>query len=133
MVDSSQNLYVALSNATQAISKFTQIFPRSGGDFTPINNLSSSAFTQMIPPDANRNSITVVNPSSAAVLIIAPATVGSSGGTFTPTFAKLGGTIPILPYDAVTLSGRVQQGWQGAVTLTSSGGGATGAATIMTQ
>jgi hypothetical protein len=126
-----QDLYVAISNATQAISKFTQLFPRSGGDFVPINNLSSAGFIPMLAADPNRNSLTIHNPSSVATLLVAPATVGSSGGNFSPTPAKLGGCIAILPYDSVTLSGRVQQGWQGMVTIGSST--PAGVATIMTQ
>lgn len=121
-----QDLYVALNTATQALSKFTATFPRVGGTVIAVNNLSSAGFVPIIGADPNRNNITFVNPGSNYA-VVAPTTLGSSGGTFTPSLTQLGGCFLIPPSTAgvppgpwVTLSGVVQQGWQGGVLAGSS-------------
>lgn len=115
-----------MQTAVAALSKFTATFPRAGGTVTAINNLSSAGFVPIIAADPNRNNITFVNPG-ANVAVVAPTTLGSSGGTFTPSFTQLGGCFLIPPSSAglwpgpwVTLSGVVQQGWQAAVLAGSS-------------
>jgi hypothetical protein len=124
-----QDLYTAIVSATQALSKFTSTFPRTGGIVTPINNLSSAGFVSILPSDPNRNSITFINPGTATA-VVAPTTVGSSGGSFNPPadLSKLGGCFLVLPSSAgvpasallITLAGVVQQGWQAMVTAGSS-------------
>jgi hypothetical protein len=114
-----QDLYNAILSATASLNKFTTSFPRSGGNVTPINNLSSAGFVQVIVANSNRNNITFHNPGSATVYV-APTTVGSSGGTLNPSISALGGTFEVLPGGWVTLAGVVQQGFQAMVSSGSS-------------
>jgi hypothetical protein len=119
MPGSLQDIYNALQTLNQSINAATTAVPRSGGNFTPINNLSSAGFVQVIAPNPKRNNISFHNPGVSTV-IVAPLTVGSSQGKFTPTAALLGGTFEILPADWVTLTGLCQQGFQAMVTAGSS-------------
>jgi len=119
MANSLQDVYNALQTLNQSINAATTAVPRTGGNFTPINNLSSAAFVQIIPPNPKRNNITFHNPGANTV-IVAPLTVGSSQGTFKPTTTQLGGTFGVAPLDWVTLTGLCQQGYQAMATVGSS-------------
>jgi len=113
------DIFNAINSATQSLNKFATAFPRTGGNVTPVNNLSSAGFVTVILPNANRNSISFHNPGPN-IVYVAPTTVGSSQGTFTPTPTALGGCFEIVPGDWVTLAGVVQQGFQAFVTAGSS-------------
>jgi hypothetical protein len=119
MPGSLQDIFNALQALTQSLNAATTAVPRTGGNFTPVNNLSSAGFVQIIPSNPKRNNISFHNPGTATV-IVAPLTVGSSQGTFKPTSTQLGGTFEVLPADWVTLTGLVQQGFQAMATAGSS-------------
>jgi hypothetical protein len=119
MAGSLQDIFNALQALTQSINAATTALPRTGGNFTAINNLSSAGFITVIAPNSKRNNISFHNPGTSTV-IVAPLTVGSSQGLLTPSAIQLGGTFEVIPADWVTLSGLCQQGFQAMVTAGSS-------------
>jgi hypothetical protein len=114
-------IYTAILAGTQSVNVLTQgllALPRPGGKVTAINNLTTSPAT-VIAASSARSNITFHNPG-AATAYVAPLTVGSSGGTLTPSLTALGGCFEVLPGGWVTLAGTVQQGFQAFVSSGSS-------------
>jgi hypothetical protein len=81
----------------------------SGTKVWPFNNIGTAP-TQVVGPNAYRESITFSNPGTATVFV-GPLT-DANGKPFTPSMSALGGTFPVVGGAQLTIVGECQVGWQ---------------------
>jgi hypothetical protein len=80
----------------------------SGNKVYAINNVST-VFTQVLPGNTQRVSMTWHNPGTI-ILYIGPLAL-ASGANQTPNLGNLGGTFQLLPGATMTFTGECQTGW----------------------
>jgi|SRR5215475_12675737 len=87
----------------------------NGGKTYAFNNIGTSSNVPVAPANPSRRSITFINPSANTIYVSMTSQMSQAGVAtpLNPTTSLLGGTIPIVAGNIVTLAdGEIQLPWQ---------------------